>query len=180
MRPVGQSRVRRAPRARRKRATVKRAPEVAGSLAPKANEAEPDETTPDGPEEIETTGATVSTVHDRDTTDPTFPEGSRPRAASECAPWDDPEYVTPDKQEAHPSESRLHSNDDTGSFRTKVNEAAADATREDGPLVNDTIGTTVSVNLAFTYMTPTFNPVPNVQMAEARGASSQSISPVCG
>jgi hypothetical protein len=64
---------------------------VAASLAPKANAALEDETTPEGPSEIETTGATVSTGHDRDATDPTFPDGSRPRTASECALWDSPE-----------------------------------------------------------------------------------------
>jgi hypothetical protein len=64
---------------------------VAASLAPNANAALEDETMPDGPSEIETTGATVSTVHDRDATEPTFPDGSRPRTPSECAPWDSPE-----------------------------------------------------------------------------------------
>ena len=153
---------------------------VAASLAPKANATAPDETTPDGPDEIETVGATVSTVHDRDTTAPRFPERSRPRTNNECAPWDSPEYVTPDRHDVHPSESRLHSNDDTGSFFKKVNDAVVDATRDDGPLVNDTIGATVSAKRTFTYIVPEFSPVPNVQIADASGASSQSISPECG
>ena len=78
------------------------------------------------------------------------------------------------------SSLELHSNDPTGSFRLKVNDAVVDDTREDGPPVNDTTGAVVSVNRALTYIVPTFNPVPNVQIAEDKGSSSQSISPVCG
>ena len=61
-----------------------------------------------------------------------------------------------------------------------VNVAVVDATRPVGELATVTSGAVVSVKRALTYIVPEFNPVPNVQMADASGASSQSISPECG
>jgi hypothetical protein len=153
---------------------------VAASPALKSSVADDDATTPDGPSSIVATGATVSTIHVRETAADRLPDGSFARTSSECAPCDRPEYVTPDRHEIQPNPSRLHSKDDTGSFFVMLKIATVDATLPEGRPANDTSGAVVSVKRAVTYIVPTFNPVPNVQIADAGGASSQSISPVCG
>src|SRR5262249_33618491 len=82
--------------------------------------------------------------------------------------------------DAHPPLSRLHSNVDMGLFLLIRNVAFVEATRPDGPLVRETSGATVSPKRAVTYIVPVTRPVPNVQIPDASGASSQSISFVCG
>jgi hypothetical protein len=139
---------------------------VPASVAENSKLAELEVVSPLGPETIEVSGVTVSTVHVRTASDAsTLPGGSTARTWKSCSPSDTLVYpFDPLSHASHGPSSSLHWNFEPPSVDVKEKLGELDGVGPSGPAVIDVSGAFVSTTHERLGANPSF---PTLSMARA-------------
>ena len=143
-----------------------------GSVEENSNDAVVDALVPEGPEVINVSGATASTVHVRVAGEASrLPAASFALTANVCEPFDSPVSTLGDEHGANSSASSLHSKVEPGSVEENSNDAVLDALVPEGPEMIVVSGGAVScpwANAAPAPVTPQSAPRETTITAQCR------------